>query len=587
MTKDIQQLERALKRMKKPTLDNKARLRMRAGLMKRMQNPATQNTLYPSLEKVAKTIKRYADVRPSVTLKAKMKETVMRAIEKRPIRLFPFSGITRQWQKVLAMLLVTVLSVTSFTVYFADIPVIRAAQKTTFQHLYGDVDVIREGEKIKAHRYMELKEGDIVVTGEKGLAIIRYFDDSVSRLSSQTELKMQRLYQDYVGLAKTEVEIELARGRVWNQVVNLVDDHGSFEVSTNKIKARTSERASFDITRDDVQKKVAVAVFGNKVEISVPEKRRKHKKVVVEGYTYEIDDMLVSEERIALNDEKDKLWVEVNRAEDKNYKKQIEKEKDNSTKEEAGVLPADPLYPAKKLKETTKLLVTSNNIERDKIQIDIAVKRLTEASALLSEGNEEDAQKLLEEFSKRVEEVTDSVQQSAEFHDYAYTVFASKAKDYSMTLPDNPRYKAKEALRGAELSLALFGVEKSEVTLKNANERIIEARELFSEEKQEEAQEALLKAAQEIVKVAQEEKSGSIAEHEQKEETLSTVRALKGSFEEDENVSQEIKQVIDFAEEALEEVDEPIPESDLATVLSVDEELIDDQSKVQLKEVPE
>ena len=232
------------------------------------------------------------------------------------------------------------------------------------------------------------------------------------------------------------------------------------------------------------------------------------------------------------------------------------------------------------------MLVTNNDLERDKIQIDIAVKRLTEASALLSDGNEEDAQDILEEFLKRIEDVENSVKQSADLQNYAYTVFESKAKDYSTTLPDGSRYKAKEALREAQLSFALSGVGKSELMLKKANERIGEARELFSEKKQEEAQEVLLQAMQEIVNVSREEKNGSFVEHEQKEETLATVRAFKSSFEGDKNISQEAKQIVDLAEEALTEVEDPAPESDSAVVISVDEDL-NDRATVQLKEVPE
>ncbi len=586
MNKDIHQLERALRRMKKPTLNNKARLRMRNNLMKRMEKPAMQDISYPSLEKVGKTIKRYAEIQPSFTLRAKMKEVIMNAIANRPIRLSPFGNIARQWQKALAALVITMLSITSLTVYFSDIPVIRAAQKTTFQNLHGDVDVMRDGEMIKAYRYMTLEEGDIVITGENGLAIIRYFDDSVSRLYSRTELKMQRLYQDHASLAKTKVEVELERGRVWNQVVNLIYEQGSFEISTDTMSARTSGKASFDVTHDDIKDKAAIAVFENKVEVSFPEKRKENKKMVIEGYTYEVEDKVASEKRIALHDETDKLWVKVNQAEDKNYKKQIEEEKVDVSKKEAGVLPAEPLYSAKKLNETTKLLVTNNDLERDKIQIDIAVKRLMEASALLSDGNEEDAQDILEEFSKRIEDVENSVKQSADLQNYAYTVFESKAKDYSTTLPDGSRYKAKEALREAQLSLALSGVGKSELMLKKANERIGEARELFSEKKQEEAQEVLLQAMQEIVNVSREEKNGNVVEHEQKEETLATVRAFKSSFEGDNNISQEAKQIVDLAEEALTEVEDPAPESDSAVVISVDEDL-NDRATVQLKEVPE
>jgi len=198
---------------------------------------------------------------------------------------------------------------------------------------------------------MQLEEGDIIVTGESGLAVIRYVDDSVSRLSPLTELRMQRLYQDEDVQSKTEIKVELTKGRIWNQVVNLVDDQSSFEVNVKDVKARTSEKASFDIVHDD---KVEVAVFSNKVEVSVPEKKQENMRVVVEGYSVEVENHKSTEDKILLETKEDELWVEVNKAEDKHYKQTVDKEKEEEGKVDAGVLPSDPLYSAKKLNESTK-----------------------------------------------------------------------------------------------------------------------------------------------------------------------------------------------------------------------------------------
>lgn len=583
MDKDLIQLEKALSNIKKPSLSTEAKNRMRRNMLAHIENPISSDVKYPSLEKVGNYIKKVAsDISPSAIFKAKAKENVLAFAGKRKMTPNFIWSFTRNWQKVLATFMIGVISLTSMTVYFADIPVTRAAKKTSFQEIYGDVDVIRGNERVEAFKYMQLQEGDIIVTGENGLAVVRYFDDSVSRLSPLTELRMRRLYQDENVKSKTKVEIELTQGRVWNQVVNPVDEQSSFEVSIDKVKARTSEKASFDIARNADDEKVAVAVFENKVEVSVPEKRKEKKKVVVEGYQVEVDDDESKEDKITLTTKEDELWVQVNQAQDKNYKKIVDKEKEDESKEEAGVLPADPLYSAKKLNETTKLLVTTDHTQKSKVKVDIAVKRLAEASALLSDGDTEAAEDVLDEFSAIIDEVSHEIGDSEELKQYVKSSFADKEKDFSTVLPDGNRYPAKEALREAKLSFAITDEEKKETTLKTANEKVVEAKELFKDEKKDHAQETLLEAAKDIVTASSDEDEVvDLDAAEQKEEVLSTVRVLKGAVEEDAEVTEEVKKIIEVTEDALEKPVEVAEESDSAVVVEIDE------ATIQLQEVQE
>jgi len=574
MEKDFTKLENALRGLEKPVLSSESRNRMRSDMLLRMNDSVPAELKYPSLERVKEYIKKVARItEPSPVFKASIKENVLAFVERKHLGSNFIWGIARSWQKVLATFMVGVISLSSFTVYFADIPVAKAEKITAFQDIYGDVEVLRDGKAIEASKYMQLQEGDVIVTGENGLAVIRYFDDSVSRLSPFTELKMQRLYQDKKIKAKTKVEIELMNGRVWNQVVNLVDEQASFEVSVNNIKARTSEKASFDISNKEFDRKVSVAVFENKVEVSVPEKRKENKQIVVEGYSVEVAENAPTENRIVMNNVEDELWVQVNKAEDKQYKKVVDKEKEEESKKEAGVLPADALYSAKKINESTKLLVTTDKTEKNKVKVDIAIKRLAEASALLADGDKEGAAAPLDDFAKIVDEISSEVEGSEELRDYVKAAFADKEKDLSTVLPDGNRYMAKEALRDARLRLAVTEEEKTEVSLKSATEKVVEAKELFEDEKQEHAQVTLLEAAQEIVTVSADE--NAIVDQktlDQQQQALSTVRVLKGAVEDKEDINVEVQMIIDVTEEALEKPVEVIPEMDSAVVITIDEE---------------
>jgi hypothetical protein len=580
MKNDFTKLENALRGLNKNVLSSESKDRMRCDMLLRMNDSVPAELKYPSLERVKDYIKKVAFItQPSAVFKASVKENVLAFVEKKHLGSNFIWSITKSWQKVLATFMVGVISLSSFTVYFADIPVAKAEKMTAFQDIYGDVDVVRDGQTIVASKYMQLLEGDTVVTGENGLAVIRYFDDSVSRLSSFTELKMQCLYQDKKNKAKTKVEIELMNGRVWNQVINLVDEQASFEISVNNVTARTSEKASFDISNKEGDKKVSVAVFENKVEVSVPEKRKENKQVVVEGYSVEVVENESIENNIVLNNKEDELWVQVNKAEDKQYKKVVDKEKEEESKKEAGVLPADALYSAKKINESTKLLVTTDKTEKNKIKVDIAIKRLAEASALLSNGDKEGAMAPLDDFAKIVDEISLEVEGSEDLRAYVKSAFAEKEKDLSTVLPDGNRYMAKEALRDARLELAVTDEEKNDVSLKSATQKVVEAKELFEDEKQEPAQITLLEAAQEIVTVSADE--NAIVDQnalDQKEQTLSTVRVLKGAVEDKEDINVEVQMIIGVTEEALEKPVEVIPEMDSAVVITIEEE-----PKVQLQ----
>ena len=300
-----------------------------------------------------------------------------------------------------------------------------------------------------------------------------------------------------------------------------------------------------------------------------------HKKVVVEGYSVEFNDDESVESKIDVGTKEDEVWIKVNKAEDKQYRKEVDKEKEDETKIDAGVLPSDPLYSAKKINESTKLLMTTDELEKNKIKADIAVKRLTEAGALLADGDEESAKELLDEFSESIKEISAKIDDSSELRDYVRTSLNDEEKDLSTVLPGQKRYMAKEALRDAKLLLAITDDEKGNASLESATQKVIEAKELFNEDKQEEAQDTLLEAAKGIVTV-------DSATSEQKEDALSTVRVLKDAVEDNTDVAPEIKLIIDATEDSLEESSKDALESDSAVIVDVNGE-----STIQLKAMQE
>jgi hypothetical protein len=572
MDENFEQLENALRRLKKPIPSENLKAAMKQSMLSQIQNAQNDplvnqgdSYLYPSLNKLRNYIRKLArSVEPSPVFRSKIKEGVLAFAEKTSLGSNFVWGFARNWQKVLSGFLIAVISLASFTIYIADIPVTKAAKSTSFQEVFGDVEVLREGEVIDAYSTMALKQGDIVVTGDNGIAVIRYIDDSINRLSPESELRIRKLYQDEDKETKTEIVVELDYGRVWSQVVNLVGDESSFNVVSDDVTTTASKSATFDIQNNKRQANVEVSVFKNKVEVVLPDNKQDKTQLILEGYVLAVGKTSPKVEKIALNTEEDELWVQINKAKDKEYKKEVEKEKIEETKKEAGLLPKDLLYTAKKINESTKLLVTLNENDKYKLKVDIAMKRLAEASVLLSEGQGEDANGLIEEFSSLIEEISSEVGNSDELRDYIQDLIEKKEKDLSIVLPDMPRYPAKQALRDAKMKLAIETGETKEVTLEEVTEKINEAKDLIEEDKEDIAVKTLIEVKEEVIGIYRTDDQEPESEEDvidAQVETLTTAKVLKEVIKE-EDVSAEIRKLVIVSHELLkQDLEETVTES--------------------------
>lgn len=317
MENEYEKLEKALSALKKPSPDEGAKERMKNDIVRQIRLneplPATYVRLKDALHRLAGT------VTPEPSLKAKMKEVVLATIERLSLRKSFFRNTLGNWQRALASFFIAIFTLGAITFYIQDIPVTNAALKTVFNKVFGTVEVIRNGERLEAKKDMSLKQGDIVVTGEDGIAVIRYVDNSITRLSPESELKIHKLYQDILDETKTEVEVELTQGRVWTQVVKNTSPEATFKVAANDITANAQVTTSFDIKHEDEDKGVTVSVFENEVEVSVQDVEQQT-QIIKEGYAASVNDTSELEVVAHSNDDaEDAMWVNVNTAEDKEY----------------------------------------------------------------------------------------------------------------------------------------------------------------------------------------------------------------------------------------------------------------------------
>lgn len=559
MDNELKKLESAIKGLKKPHISANAAEGMKKNILSQIYESrrVTENKnetpfISASLCALKNAIRKLAlKVFPSAGSRARMKGHILSVIDKKsPKWTFNFGGVL---QKVTAVLVIAVVAVTSFTVYVSDIPITKAARQTYFQEVNGIVEVVREDELKKAHEGMLLKQGDIIITGANGIAVIRYMDDSVTRLSPLTELKINRLYQDVENRAKTSVEIELSYGRVWSQVVNLVDKESSFTLLADKVTTSSSKKTSFDVENDTENENVKVKVYNNTVEVSVKDNDKEKKQYLNEGYELALDEKEPRYKKIVINkDQKDdESWIKINKAKDKEYKDEVEKEKTEERKKEAGILPKDPLYTAKKLNETTKLFVTGDKNEKIKLKIDMASKRLLEAGALFDSGENDNANEVLSEFNSIVNEIKDPVLNNEELKNYAKGVFAEKSKELAVVTPDSALYPVKESLRESKKQLTITKFEKKEAALETASEKIQEAKELIDENRTDAAKEALIKANIDMGQAASDDVDDSVIDAHV--DTLSSIKILKEKLSGDAETPQDLQRLIQSTEYTLEE----------------------------------
>lgn len=541
----LEKLGKAIKGLKKPEINSVTKARIKEDILNSIEK-GHKTQLYPSLQKLKLLISKIAaTTKPNSVFKAKLKETLYAfAKQKAP-------SLAWQWQKVFASILVAVITLSIATVYVSDIPVTKAATQTTLVELTGSVDIIRNGEVIEAEESMLLKQGDIIVTGPQSTAIIRYIDDSVSRLSPSSELKIIKLFQDIQETSKTEVEIELTQGRVWNQVVNIVGDESSFQVDTNEMTANASEKASFDISADESYE-TKVSVFENKIEVSLVDAKEETVQLVLEGYALETDHKEPQIEKITINSGDDADWVASNIEKDKAYKKEVEEEDIEASKTEAGLTSENPFYTAKIINESTKLLLTTDAEDNAKLKIDIAITRLNEATVYINSDKSSDADALLKEFSTLVQEVSDTIRSSDEVKEYFENALAEEVKDLTVVMPDSPLYIVKEVVREAKVTTAIDDQEMKGVLLEEAEDKLIEAKELIKDEKQDIAEITLIEVQQEVIDVTYDDVDSE--EEEVIEEHVKVLSAAKVLIEviEEEEGSEEIVKLAEVTYDLLE-----------------------------------
>jgi len=264
-----------------PQLEHAKVLKMKNHLMTQID---TREPLPSGLEKIALQLQKVGDstqLSPYLTTKLKIK--LMDAIEASTQR---FS-----WRVFSVNLfrgaILGVLVMFGFTFIFpSKILLTKASHWTYLEQVSGEVFVKRNGKLILAQIDFGLQEGDIIITRETGFAVIRFLDDSLSRLGENTQIQINKIDSGFLNSFHTQVEIQLDEGYLWATVVNLLDNQSAFEVNTLDARAKVQRRAAFEVHKQD--KLTSLRVFDNAVDFSSRSNTVEQVQPILAGYNAQI-----------------------------------------------------------------------------------------------------------------------------------------------------------------------------------------------------------------------------------------------------------------------------------------------------------
>ncbi len=369
-------IEKILKNLEKPSLSEMEKDRVKGRILSKLEIKESQQFSW------AKEFKL------DFVTRARIKERVFELIDERTQRSFFWYKMFVLQKKFVSVALVVMMFFGMFSFVSMDSSVVYAGTFTSLKAFEGNVSLLRAGVSIPIELGMELKKEDLLITGRNGSAEIKYFDESVSRLSNNTKVFISEL-NDVKENDLSYIEIEVVGGKVWSKVVNLVEYDSSFVVLAKDIYTRSS-RAAFNIELE--YNELNVEVFSDSVEIHrVVEENTKianvvygEKAVFQPSKDVEFADI---EEKVLAD-----VWVQENLIDDVVYVAELEGE---VVAKDEGVLVADVLgenvvdSPERK---TPLVFVTFDDVKKANIKLELLENELSEVKSKL-EGNITDKDK--------------------------------------------------------------------------------------------------------------------------------------------------------------------------------------------------
>lgn len=474
---DLKDLITGLKACNKLCLDDERRNVLKKSLMSKLTIQSHKRMDFSLYSLIGKIRLLAESIKLDVASKVMLKERVIDEIESHAQKRFFWSNFFIFSKKLVSATLLVVMVFGLMSFFNVQMAVTRAATFTTLDEFSGKVLIERGGRLIGAKKGMQILENDQVITGSNGNAVIRYFDDSISRLATNTKIEINKLVRPDVNSVNTYVEVILLDGTIWSRVINLVESRSAFVVRAMDVST-AAKKAAFNVEVGD--DRLQIGVFNHTVDVKTDgqvEKVMSGEKMVVDNGFSEV---------VTLNrTEKNDVWVQENLESDSKYLTQVEDRLLEEKKKAVGVDSAGNVSFDNSLKQDTLLLLTFDDVKKQKMALDLAEMNFIGAQVKLhdvdlTKEERAGASIAIQQFADQIKgfyELVDKVALTDEVYakelkTYIDNKVLLQKKDLSLVLPDSPAYPAKEVLNEVELLSATNEAELMQLKVDQAAEKL-------------------------------------------------------------------------------------------------------------------
>lgn len=308
------------------SLQKKARIRasLLSNLSKTTNNDEAVTGAFSWLTSLIRSLR--ADIQINPAMKVRVKEKIFAKLEGWNAQLRP---VGFSFMRLLSSTLVLTIFVGS--AFFYGTLNVKAQTVTRLTEVDGEVYVMRDGHQLPAQAGMLLMQNDVIRTELEAKATIIYYDDSVTRLDSATEVKLDKLYLDkYESSITTQVVLSLNKGDLWVNVPSLASDDSTFWVAAGDYMAQVVNRAAFHLKANENQV-YELGVFDSVVYVA---DKDNNKKPVANGYKLAFNDQ--AEVLPIPADEKGAGWIQDNINKDEQHLDGVKNKLIAEVKEEMG-----------------------------------------------------------------------------------------------------------------------------------------------------------------------------------------------------------------------------------------------------------
>ncbi|EKD92531.1 MAG: hypothetical protein ACD_28C00409G0009 [uncultured bacterium] len=400
----LDQLEKQLMDIasEKQGISLKEKSKLKSRVFHHIENLISTETIeFNSLE--AQLEKLILDVKPTKAFSFQRHETGWDKLRLRlqRVNLYDIFSIFSPNRRFFATFLLPVILVVILVGSFFPLPQVSASKMTIIDHFSGSVFIEREGvispvTDVASHR---LEEGDRVFTEGDGVVTVSFVDDSQATLGPDSSLRLIQLWSDPSNLFRTSISLELERGRLWSQVVNLFPD-SSYTVFSEKDVFSVDHQATFDVFAFDQGKEVRVfdyLVDFNVVQDGVNREGRLGpplSMLIDEAHATFLVEPIRDFDVLSISD----VWVQTNLVNDQNHLQELADYYEQNLAQNAGTLPGELLYFAKRGKEEVRFLFTYDDQSRKDLSFVVLKNRFSEAAELIARGELSHAQESLEDY---------------------------------------------------------------------------------------------------------------------------------------------------------------------------------------------